>query len=249
MKHTNIDKENIIERYLMHDLSDAEEDAFEEHLISCRICREKLKKTEVIIENLKKSETNKVFDTKPDKIDFISSGKRNYSFLKIAAGILLVIGSTGLYLLLHERHNAGNEIPVADNKNVADSLPQKIDRQADPEKSQEKKQNKDKSPVILAENFVPDAFYENLVENVYRSESLHILSPGNDTLSAEPVFDWKYANEDSLKLIIVNNKKARIFDMKIKKPYRLNIKLSPGLYYWQLQTEEETLVTKRMVIK
>jgi hypothetical protein len=50
MDHHKIDKCNIVEEYLLHHLSDADMDAFEEHLLFCGKCRDELEQMEKIVE-------------------------------------------------------------------------------------------------------------------------------------------------------------------------------------------------------
>jgi hypothetical protein len=246
MNHSEIENNNVIERYLMHKLSESEENAFEEHLLGCQQCRKKLEETEGVIENIRSIETEKIFGDRQKEIHKNASVPRNYFFLKIAAGLLLMIGIGSLYLFLHNQPGITKKI-VTDNDKT-----DTIKQESPSEKKINKplhKENKNESTLILAENYNPDPFYENLTENVYRGGDFQIYSPVNDTLSGFPVFNWKYDNTDSLTLLVINNKRVRVFEKKIGKTYRLPIKLGPGLYYWQLQTDDETLVTRRIIIK
>lgn len=246
MNHSEIDKNNIIERYLMHDLSEGEEDAFEEHLSGCQQCRKILEETEAVIENICRLETQKIFNNKQKEIHKNTFVSRNYFFMKIAAGLLLIIGVAGLYLLL--RNQSGITKKVIADKDKTDT----IKTEYSPKKEINRplpKENINKPTLMLAENYKPDPFYENLAENVYRGDDIQILSPVTDTLLGIPVFKWDYGSADSLTLLVINNKGVKLLNRKIGKTYRLPIKLAPGLYYWQLQTESETLTTRRVIIK
>jgi len=52
----------------------------------------------------------------------------------------------------------------------------------------------------------------------------------------------------TLSLVVLNNREKKIFNEKIENGTRPELNIEPGLYYWQLQDSEETLLTGRLVI-
>lgn len=55
LDHKKIEREEIIERYVMRQLTEEEREAFEEHLFSCDECFEKVKLTEKVISGIREA--------------------------------------------------------------------------------------------------------------------------------------------------------------------------------------------------
>ncbi|NQU67066.1 MAG: hypothetical protein HQ510_03900 [Candidatus Marinimicrobia bacterium] len=124
MDHHKIKKFNIVEGYLLQHLSDADMDAFEEHLLFCGKCRDELVQMEKIVEAIRVAAANEEGEklNNPVKIDSINIAKdqptikasqflrklsmNQMTFMSIAAvivitfiGIVLINRNTGLNII------------------------------------------------------------------------------------------------------------------------------------------------------
>ena len=104
---------------------------------------------------------------------------------------------------------------------------------------------------LLSEAFIPSPMFENLIENQVRSDVLRIIAPvpsqvfqKTDTIN----FMWENG-EEMFTLVVFNNKGHVVFEKAVGSPFRLSDLLQPGLYYWQLETEDEALQTYRFIVR
>ncbi len=107
------------------------------------------------------------------------------------------------------------------------------------------------SELLLAEAFRPSPIFENAIENQVRSSGFTVLAPDDsqkfktgDTIE----FQWKNSNKQ-LTLVIFNNKGKIILESIVESPFKLEKKLPPGLYYWQLETDEEAIQTSKFIVQ
>ena len=107
------------------------------------------------------------------------------------------------------------------------------------------------SELLLAEAFRPSPIFENAIENQVRSSGFTVLAPDDsqkfktgDTIE----FQWKNSNKQ-LTLVIFNNKGKIILESIVESPYKLEKKLPPGLYYWQLETGKEAIQTSKFIVQ
>lgn len=241
MNHREAEDNNIAEKYLRLELNPEEETAFEEHLISCEKCRELLKLLESTIDGLN-NDIHEQFKTKKG----VSKKSNWYSLplVRVAAMIILLTGISAVFLYLRN-NQAENRMQPVISEIIPDTATSDTEGAEHTRTSREDTSavNKKDRTDLIAENFVPHPFYENLVEMNYRSAGIRIERPELDTLREKPVFSWKNIPEEKLTLVIINNREEIKFKEQIFNNTRLKINLSPGLYYWQLQNENETLFT------
>ncbi|MBC8311606.1 MAG: hypothetical protein H8E72_04825 [Candidatus Marinimicrobia bacterium] len=111
---------------------------------------------------------------------------------------------------------------------------------------------------ILNPQFNIDTFSKNpgldhFVNENFRSESLMILSPLNDKEFAREeniIFNWKGKANLNLTLNILSNEEELIYSFSmIENHYNLQDELQRGLYYWQLETEDDLLFTGKFYIR
>ena len=97
--------------------------------------------------------------------------------------------------------------------------------------------------------FTPSPYLETRINESYRnSDRISILTPPNDVQYMDSLqFRWELnANapegQDSLAFFILNNMEEKIFFQQVNgQQFTLMEQLSPGLYYWLLETEVETI--------
>ncbi len=249
MKHSDVEEKHILERYLRNELSGSEEDGFEKHLITCRQCREDIEQMETVIAGIRKMESDRVFKGSYENRNAFRVPGKSLPIIKRAAGILVVIGFAGMIYLAGIKHIRTMKQVVTQNGTGNDSATFNSTVQKPSDVPELENIDGRENEKLIAARFKPDPFYERLVRNVYRGENFQVLEPRNDTISGSPVFNWKYHAADSLKLLIITNTGTKIVERTVARPYTLPEKLDKGLYYWQLQSETETLITRRMIVR
>ncbi len=249
MDHNYIITNEIIDKYLLHQLQEGEESEFEEHILFCEECMETLEQRKATIGiirnelpkemNLRVSAISK--KNKKPKLQF------NF-FLKIAASIILIVSFTwfGIYLFNKNGEEIEAEIIEPDNK---DSV---IEEKKDSiiENKIIEKDIKEKKLLAVAYRTMPE--FENYIKNPVRGEELKVLSPKlNSQLkqNKELTIKWESSVHDSLNFVVFDNKANVVFEKKIASIHKYLQKLKPGLYYWQLETDDESLFTSKFTIK
>ncbi len=248
MNHKEAEDKKMAELYFNQELTPEEELEFEEHLMLCDICRKNvllLEGAKEALEELKKNEFRK---KKDDPVPDRYFKKR--TLLRIAAAAILLTGMTGIFYLLSDRTGRHNSVPEVAKK-TEQLFP--VKDQADSlmifsERDTFSGSGSSEELIYLSESFVPDPFFENLIRQSYRNTGLTLLSPLNDTISKIPVFTWADSGIQVLNLKIINNREEVIFNKKIKNGTRPELNIPSGLYYWQLQSSEETLLTDRLIL-
>lgn len=228
------------ESYLLGKLTEEEEISFEEHLLFCEECRYAIHETEAIIEGIKTVENEPAFSSEKGKI-------RRMSFLQIAASIILLIAIPAIYLGLRNSNTTQErikDIVAVDTTsiNIKNDLNEDIIADHQNETTTEND--------LLAVAYIPSAFHEKLLKNTYRSEQTEVVSPiiGQIFQKGEKIhFIW---DPDSLlNLVIMDNKGNILTEEEVNSSFQLIVELSPGLYYWQIENDDESLYTGKFEVK
>lgn len=244
-------RENLISRYLLNELSDEESLKFEEHYFKCEECFKELKAAEDAL-NLIKNEGFAVKKTESDKsfIDKIFSGFVNPVRIGIAIASIAVIFVL-LYVFFNLSSNKTEPIIADDGRDSVKQIIEQKSIQPDDETIP-----KQKGPKLLAslsgEEFEPNTYYEEWINENVRSVNQivdKVFSPiDNDTLIASTItFNWRLKENLPITLIILNNKEEEVFSSIINQEqfpdYRFvvnaNSKFNSGLYYWKIEDENE----------
>ena len=245
MNEEDFHKDEFYDAYVLGRLSAEEEDLFEEHLLFCEHCRKEIEIREVIVAGSGSGDNIPPERTVKRKL----SQKAIIIRLSIAASVIIMAGYS-LYIIIKpsgdkalvEQEKSGEEIPaspdvIADTSFVSDSeLQSEADRQ---------------SEHLLAEAFRSSPMFENAIENQVRSSRFSVLAPDHSQVfkSSDTIeFQWISGNKQ-LTLVIFNNKGKIIFETITESPFTLEKKLPHGLYYWQLDTEDEALQTSKFLIQ
>lgn len=258
MDHSYIVQHEIIEKYLLQQLTDAEESKFEEHLLYCQVCRDELEKMKKTLAAGKAG----LFD--PDSI--AAKKKKQFeirpyrTILKYAAVAIVLIGLSSiiLYHISKERPDG----TISAKNHIADSIHSDSSALIKDKKTKEKiadgqnhkREKKGKHTIkeeMYAEAYIPSPFFEEMVKVHYRANTIEIISPSlNDsvTTGAEILFYWKSEQYDSLNLIVFSNREQIVIEKKIGNKYIYTKTSHPGLYYWQLEDSEEALYVSKFFI-
>ena len=244
-----------------------------------RVCEEQsaifkaLQKTETI--ELRKQLSNIVQEPKAPYNVRTSFNSR--MLLYLAAASVVIILSLG-YVILNfivndNRSNVDSNKQIAGN-DIQDEIVEENQISADgyiydPSNDQNNDSNLQFYPVIgyfdtatdkktiydelLAVVYQENPMLESLLDLTYRSDLIDLYLPEPEqsyTFDDTIVFYWKPDVDTSLYLTISNNRSIEIFYTKLKgKHLVFNQKLSPGLYYWKINTDRENLFNGKIVIK
>lgn len=102
----------------------------------------------------------------------------------------------------------------------------------------------------FAANFKVDPELEDLVNGRSRSAAFSATSPTNGSvLGPDAMFSWKGEGRKSLTLSIMNNKGDTVL-IESPPPSRFVLKqrLSPGLYYWKIESKSELLYVGKFLV-
>lgn len=251
MEHREVEEGNITDLYIRLELSPDSEAAFEEHLLVCATCRRNLELARAAVEAINLSaagsfrKTGSGKNRLPEKVRLPVK-----KTLQIAATVLIIAGLASLIVFLGKKEHSATEAPGMVST-VTDSQPVKPDTITATETVINKDVTDEKikdAEKLTAENFLPDSFFENIISESVRHPELIILSPLKDTVYAMPEFRWKESTPGKLILVVFNNREKELFRKEITNGTVPSFKAAPGLYYWQLQDEEETLATGKICL-
>ncbi len=250
MNHNDIINNDLIDKYLLNQLTEEEENGLEEHLLFCDECMDTLEKRKAIIgiirnELPKEINQNKFAIPKTSKKPVI-----NFSFLlKIAATLLVLVSITWLGILLSDKNKIGKNVVSLKSENIDTITFKKEDSTII---NKEFNDEYEKNTNLLAEAYKIMPEFENFIENSVRAGNLEVLSPKfNYKFKPNEIIKirWESADFDSLNFIVFDNKANIIFEKQIDTTYLFEQKLKPGLYYWQLETTEESVFTGKFIIR
>lgn len=214
------DRDRRIDDFLMNQLTPADAEAFEIHLFGCKECLAELRLREQMIEVIKHDSVAAVVEPFPSR----RSGTLN-NFVHSIAGHFIVSPRAWIY--------AG----VAAMLMIAVFVSALLRDNGTGEND--------------TTNFAPSPRLESLMRQAQRSSELDVAvaSPGNaeNFSSGDVLFRWqiKKSGQDvdpTMELKILNNQEKLMHSAKIAgNEYYLREKLVPGLYYWTLEYEGESL--------
>lgn len=135
---------------------------------------------------------------------------------------------------------------------VEKEKPQNIKQQEDftqANKSIRKKETAEQQQDFAA-NFTESPNLEDLVQTQFRSIAVEVITPkAGDVVKQPVVFKWKGVNEP-LTIKILSNKERTLASANITtNTYTTKKILSPGLYYWKLETKDEVIYVGKFLVK
>jgi hypothetical protein len=244
MEKEDFHKDEFYDAYVLGRLTADDEDLFEEHLLFCEHCRKEIEIREISIAGVVSGED--ITRARAVKIKFQQKGI--VIRLAIAASVIMLAGFS-LYIIIKP---AGEKTLVEKEKN--ENVPEDRAGIADTSYVTEplvKPETEQPTEILVAEAFKPYPLFENAIENQLRSSVIIVLSPSlsqvfkiSDTIE----FRWKNGAQE-LRVAIFNNKGEMILESVAESPFLYENKFTSGLYYWQLETEDEALHTSKFIIQ
>jgi len=257
--HEYINDNNLIEDYLLGVLPEEVEAAFEEHLLTCEICRTRLLQTEKVLDGLKQTAGEFQYKKIPE------AGKiTNTSisiFLRIAAIVLFVALIPGLYIYIKNssRISAGkvadrNEIIQTEPLSVADSTEEISERKTEINTITPKQENNyefSKDTLLKYIAYEPFPVLENAIGEMVRGATVSVKTPAvsdvyrkNDTI----IFNWIIPDRPSVWFVLKNNRGTTLVNENAFPPVRKHLNRA-GLYYWQLIIDNDVIYTGKFIVK
>jgi hypothetical protein len=113
------------------------------------------------------------------------------------------------------------------------------------------KRSEEPSKELYARNFIESPNLEDLVGNEMRSGGIEVISPLNGAVVAHSVaFEWKGEGKGPFVLKVLTNTEKVYASRTISEPHlTLALDLSPGLYYWKLESGGELLYVGKFFVK
>jgi len=252
MKCNLENREDLISKYLMNELSDEESLKFEEHYFACKDCFNALKMSEQVLK-LVASEGKELFAVKDNK-----SNRNIFSFLpsfSIPAKIGFAFASLILLFVLYSVFiNKVDE--VKNEQKIYSQQKEKSEQKIDSLKTESEKPVKQEDNLIAelsGSEFESNPYYEEWIKENVRSDNNiieKVIAPANDKKFFDDVsFKWIMRKQVPVLLSILKNSEEKIFSAEVdqtdypeiyKSVSKIVFKKS-GLYYWRIEDENEVL--------
>ncbi|MBN1790394.1 MAG: zf-HC2 domain-containing protein [Bacteroidales bacterium] len=251
--HKDIDKNNIIEDYLLGNLSDEDETEFEEHLLYCESCREKYRQQEKLLQTMEYSLSKST--EYPSIAPHMKKTTTWMMLSRVAAVIIILSGLAFIFFQIAHRsvHPKTVHIPLP-SEAKQDTDIAFIGEQAKTAESDSRQISKKHDSIgetdMLAQVFETMPVFENAVHSVFRSSGVEVINPADSSvyLTGEAiVFNWRTDSKPEAILVIRNNRGEVIATETASPPVRYMLQ-NPGLYYWQLMLKDESVFTGKLLI-
>jgi hypothetical protein len=227
------------------------------HVEECQQCKKEIL---AVYEVIKKEGVVKDIKAHPFLDKTMNTNGGNFKLnlnqiLKYAAVFITLIGISGLsyYLFIYHKTPGISKEQVIIN---ADSI-KKHNKNHDNKINTKKTDSTIKLPVQhdeLAVNLHESPIFENLVASNYRSSDVDVISPIlNQKFTAKQAIVFKFKGDLTIPVavFIYNNKGERISNTEniSINSFTLDLKLTPGLYYWKLEKKDNLLYVGKFFVK
>jgi len=252
MKCNLENREDLISKYLMNELSDEESIRFEEHYFSCEDCFNELKMSEQALKIIA-LEGNKLVSEKGKK-----SNRNIFSFLPSFSLTAKIGFSFAVLILLFVLYSvfSNNSVEIKNEQKVISQEKEKSEQKIDSLKTESEKPVKQKDNLIAelsGPEFESNPYYEEWIKENVRSDNNiieRVIAPANDKKFFDDVsFKWIMKEQVPVLLSILKNSEEKIFSAEVdqtdfpeisKSVSKIVFKKS-GLYYWRIEDENEVL--------
>ncbi|MCU0343231.1 MAG: zf-HC2 domain-containing protein [Ignavibacterium sp.] len=251
MKCNLENREDLISKYLLNELSDEEILKFEEHYFTCKDCFNELKAAEHSL-NLVTKEGSKAFESVKEK-----KTKRIFSFIPQFSttkkyGIAFAV--LALLFILYFALKTETTQP-SDEKQIITETKTEPEQRVDSLNTQpENPVEPDKDLMLSGPEFNPSPYYEEWINENVRSGNIlidKVIAPKNNDkyLDQSVSFKWRMKENVPVNLVIMNNEEDVIFSTRVSSDSFPEYSLSAsqndfeksGLYYWRIEDEIEVL--------
>jgi hypothetical protein len=215
------------------------------HVAECGRCRTEIVELYQLLEEVPYVEGSRhpFFDRKP--VILQRPSRIPYA---IAAILMAAIGIT--YVMSRVATRDERSLPEQEVGVTTMAQPETVyAAKPDPVKELPVPHHPDESP--LAADFAPSPNLEDLVGSDVRSSTVEIVSPlPGDTLSGPIRFSWKAGAGEAVRILILSNMERVVESADVTgSAYVLGATLSPGLYYWKLEGNDELLAVGKFIVQ
>jgi hypothetical protein len=208
-----------------------------EHVADCHDCKKKITGVYALLEG-------EDFTGVSAHPTFVLPAERERGFAYSAWNIAAIIAAVTVISTLTYYWVALRPAATTEHPKVA-TVPQTIDsvgRKAEPPTHGREE---------FAANFTPQADLEDLVASTVRSEEIAVTVPANGAVTGPlPKFSWKSGQREGVRIVVMDNRGRTVATARVKNPaYIPGRPLGPGLYYWKLENDEETLYLGTFLVK
>lgn len=260
MKCNLENREDLLSKYLMNELSEDESLKFEEHYFKCDDCFKELRAAEDAL-NLIKNEGSALLQ-KTSKVEKVSAkgflDKIFSGFVTpVRAGIAfaaIVLIFVLFYVFYNPNSSSDTESILADDGK--DSVKQFVEQE--PLQPKEEIDPEHKESELLASltgpSFDANPYYEEWINDNVRSGNIlvdKVILPknGEKYLNQPVLFKWLMTENIPVNLVIMNNDDDIIFTSKVSPDnfpqYSVTVNQNEfkksGLYYWRIEDDNEVL--------
>lgn len=248
-------KEAIISKYLLNELSDEESLKFEEHYFRCEECFNELRAAEDAI-NLISDEGRLAFQSSEN-----NSSNSIFILLKTLSNPVRIGFAFVLAVLVFVIYFAlkNDSTQLSEDQKIITDKESTRKKEVDTSIVQPQKQIIPKSNLIAelsGPQFSPNPYYEEWINENLRSSSKivdTVLSPAaGDTIISSPVFfKFRLSVDEPIRLAILDNNENEIKSVQLRSEnflwnFRLNFsELKSGLYYWKIEDENEVFYVSK----
>lgn len=220
-------RDQRIDDFLLEKLSPEDAEAFEIHLFGCPECLEELRMREQMIKFIKEERVTVVADYPPQRLPKQRLGviKSIADFLRLQQNIWIYAGAAAILLI------GFFIIPLL---------------------------RRQEAPNTYAANFIETPSLESKLGETLRSSEffLSIIAPKiGENFITEIAFRWEIKKDDQefhgpLILKVLNNWEKTIHTATVENGrYDFKVNLVPGVYYWTLEEQDETLYLGKFFVK
>jgi hypothetical protein len=213
-------------------------EAIQDHVEDCQQCKKEIIDLYATVRGITYSDG----ESHPFLSGQREPGSTLYPFLRMAAVIVILIGAAVFsYLLFTDKEPAIVTEERAPEEIITeeDPLPEEEAIPVDPDRAD-----------LFAANFTPIPLYEGLVDQQFRFYGLQVSSPSiGQEVTGEVTFEWDIRYTDPITLSIINNRLETVYRQSTtENRIRFSEPLYPGIYYWRLDTDDETLYVGKFFV-
>lgn len=252
MKCNLENRESLISKYLLNELSDDERLIFEEHYFGCEQCFKELKTAEEALGFIKlEGKSLKEPQLKKNILDKIFGSSSNSLKWAVGFASVIIILIIGYSIFKTTPVNKTEEIIMGAEKDSLQNITEEKIKSEDSDNIIKEPQN------LIAElsgpSFKSNPYYEEWInENVRSLNNIveKVLSPEvSDTIISSSVFfNFVLKENIPVRLIVLDNSENEVKSIQLNQSENLEYKfklstssLKSGLYYWKIEDEREVL--------
>lgn len=237
------------------------------HVQDCTECKDKIIDVSIFLRNPDSSlakgsaRVKSAITNNTDNIIVLPGRKRDLYPLRIAAIFFVTAILLGTYFFVLKDGSSFKE--MLSNTRDTGKITQGEEKTAVPGEKNistgekqitgAEKNGQQTTPVNGVNNVNPNL--ESMIDTRYRSSGIQIISPLNNTdctAGSDIVFAWTPPVQGPLTLKIINNKNAVVYEYPLGMngcEFVFKQNLSPGLYYWKLENQDDLLHIGKFFVK